>query len=337
MKLSNIFAGNTLRITQTPHGALQNYKSIDCVGGNNNLDIHAPADGRIEKVYGSGTQSGFFLTNKDWSIIFHHCRPFKTGVVKRGDHIGQSTWHHAHTAIKVNGIWDEIIPYMDRRITLSLGPGFSSQRYRYWSYYPDKQLPGYINLDDNNMKLLKLLKSQRPDVLKEYSPEKIDEWWATFGYKELIYKLEQLDRSDVIGSWAKNKIDIKDWYINYGSKEYENVWTHKPKKNTTKLKVDNAEMQKKNYQLKEELEKLKQEVSKQKKLADEAIKDEGIIQRRYDYLQKKHRESEIDNNRAIIENTELKEKLRKVSKRLQKSKRNLSTIFQDITSWIKRK
>lgn len=76
--------------------------------------------------------------------------------------------------------------------------------------------------------LYKILKEQRPDVIKVYKTN-VDSWWKKHGEKELLAKLKELGRNDVLKAVNKG-MNLKSWYIGYGSKEYSNIWTAKKTK-----------------------------------------------------------------------------------------------------------
>lgn len=141
-KLTNFFVGNTLKITQSPHGKYQNYQSMDFVPEDGrNKRIIAPADGTVSKVYDSGHQRFFYFSCKDWRIIFVHCYPTVTGNVKRGDHIGylaEGGAIHAHVGLELGigkGNWRKVLDYMDRSVKLQ------------WAYATPPSTADWANYD----------------------------------------------------------------------------------------------------------------------------------------------------------------------------------------------
>lgn len=148
MKLGNFFTGNVFTITQSPHGALQGGKAIDCVPTSGTRVI-APCDMEIYyRKNDLGHQSYSYARGTGFRIIFVHAIIEKTGFVKRGTDIGYLASGgalHLHTAIEVNGVWDTVLNYMERTIELRLASGFSSQHWKSWSTWKD------LTLGQNNM------------------------------------------------------------------------------------------------------------------------------------------------------------------------------------------
>ena len=148
MKLGNFFTGNVFTITQSPHGALQGGKAIDCVPTSGTRVI-APCDMEIYyRKNDLGHQSYSYARGTGFRIIFVHAIIEKTGFVKRGTDIGYLATGgalHLHTAIEVNGVWDTVLNYMERTIELRLASGFSSQHWKSWSTWKD------LSLNTNNM------------------------------------------------------------------------------------------------------------------------------------------------------------------------------------------
>lgn len=148
MKLGNFFTGNVFTITQSPHGALQGGKAIDCVPISGTRVI-APCDMEIYyRKNDLGHQSYSYARGNGFRIIFVHAILEKTGFVKRGTDIGYLASGgalHLHTAIEVNGVWDTVLNYMERTIELRLASGFSSQHWKSWTTWKD------LTLGQNNM------------------------------------------------------------------------------------------------------------------------------------------------------------------------------------------
>lgn len=155
-KLGNIFKGNKIVITQSPHGSWQNYKSMDLINYES-FDLIAPIDGEIPSkgIYQAGFQSGFHFVFGDYDILFHHCNVKRAGFFKKGEVIGnwmhKSGDLHVHTAIRVGGVWDVLLSYMDRDLQLLPTTGKPKNKWHKWPTYPDK----YIILNDTDMVQIK--------------------------------------------------------------------------------------------------------------------------------------------------------------------------------------
>ncbi len=156
MKLGNFFTGNVFTISQSPHGALQGGKAIDCVPTSGTRVI-APCDMEIYyRKNDLGHQSYSYARGNGFRIIFVHAMLEKTGFVKKGTDIGYLATGgalHLHTAIEVNGVWDCVLNYMERTIELRLTAGFSSQHWKSWSSWSDKQLPDSVSTEKYCMPL----------------------------------------------------------------------------------------------------------------------------------------------------------------------------------------
>jgi len=89
-----------------------------------------------------------------------------------------------------------------------------------------KTVESILNLDYNqDMTFSEVIKKERPDV--EKAGVNPDEWWVSYGHKELMDVLDRLSRVDVIEHINKADDEInasKDWYYKYGSREYANIW-----------------------------------------------------------------------------------------------------------------
>jgi hypothetical protein len=148
MKLSNFFQVPYLTITQSPHGLNQNKKALDIVQDGAVGILLAQADGEITlvKKLSDIKQSYFHYKLTDGSYIqYVHALPYEGKTkFKRGEKLGQSTWHHYHVAINVKGKgWDTILNYMDRSIKLRGITGLNPKWTR-WSTYPDL----FLNLNE---------------------------------------------------------------------------------------------------------------------------------------------------------------------------------------------
>ena len=156
-KLGSFAKGNTLRITQSNHGALQGLCAFDLTGPYSDLTLYCLAGysyWTVERVYGSGRQKGFHLvsSNRRVDILFHHCTPTKVGRVYPKQIIGKSTWHHWHIAPKVDGKWRWIFDYLDRGIDLTTSWAGTNNKWARWSTYKtNAQLPGTSIITTNEM------------------------------------------------------------------------------------------------------------------------------------------------------------------------------------------
>lgn len=113
MKLSTFTDKPFLILTQSPHGANQDYKAIDF----GHLSGVAPAEGFIKYYYPQkNTQQNYFAFGKDnWYIQVVHTNPLAGvgQIVYKGKGLWRSTWHHAHIALNVEGKWYYILAAID--------------------------------------------------------------------------------------------------------------------------------------------------------------------------------------------------------------------------------
>lgn len=143
-KLGNIFEGDSIVVAQSPHGVAQGSQSMDLYS-NRGYTLCAPINGRIQGTYEQGEhRGGFHLVFGGYDILFHHCRAFKTGNVTRGEAIGSYLFKdgklHVHTAIRVNGKWDLLLNYVDRKIRLLPEKGGAVTKWTDWNTYPNKYI-----------------------------------------------------------------------------------------------------------------------------------------------------------------------------------------------------
>lgn len=145
MKLASFSDKPFLIINQSPHGVYQNNKAMDfgCVRGN------APADGKIvyNKPQKNPQQSYFSFGQDGWAIQFVHSKPTKAvgNIVKRGVALWNTTWHHTHAAIDVNGKWNTILSCIDWN-TVPVYWLKEGQKHPVWTNkgtYPDIELPPF--------------------------------------------------------------------------------------------------------------------------------------------------------------------------------------------------
>lgn len=148
-KLGNFFAGNKLPITQGAHGFFQAFTAFDF--DTEPLELIVPTGYKtwtVEGKFGSGQQSGFYLTSPDRrvSIIFVHAVAYKFGVVKPGQKLGKSSWNHFHISIKVDGKWRWIFDYLKRTIDLVWAYGGYSKWADWNTYKTNLHLPGTLRI-----------------------------------------------------------------------------------------------------------------------------------------------------------------------------------------------
>jgi hypothetical protein len=150
VKLPNIFGGNTIYLTQSPHGANQNYKAIDVLP----KDLITPFDGcKTSITYGTGGGRWFNLTLPDGSIIqcVHGVPTRQNSEFKKGEIFGKavpySNGDHWHIAIRVAGIWRVILDYIDQTNNIELVGNFKSQHWKNWSTWQDL----YLDIKQKNM------------------------------------------------------------------------------------------------------------------------------------------------------------------------------------------
>lgn len=69
--------------------------------------------------------------------------------------------------------------------------------------------------------------SQRSDVGRKLGNDynAVMNWWNQHGQNELKNRLKKLGRTDVVNAVDTGKTNLRDWYNNWGTKEYENIWT----------------------------------------------------------------------------------------------------------------
>jgi len=153
-KLGNIFKGNSIVVTQSPHGALQKGRSMDFITYEGGWDLIAPIKGRVERLYGSGSQAGFHFVfsagNDRYDILFHHCKAKAIGEYTKGAVIGSwntGTGSHVHTAIQVNGEWITLLDYINRSVQLLPTRGKPENKWTNWNTYWDR----YLIYNNNEM------------------------------------------------------------------------------------------------------------------------------------------------------------------------------------------
>lgn len=143
-KLGNIFEGDSIVVSNSPHGVLQNGKAMDLVSYTS-YHIIAPIDGVITGIYKNGTyDGGFHFIFGDYDILFHHCQVKRTGQFKKGQVIGTFLFKegvpHVHTAIRVGGVWGLLLDYVDRNIKLLPEKGGKVTKWTNWSTYEGKYI-----------------------------------------------------------------------------------------------------------------------------------------------------------------------------------------------------
>jgi len=65
-----------------------------------------------------------------------------------------------------------------------------------------------------------LLLSQRPDV----QGHSVNDWWNLWGAGELRDQLQRLGRTDVLQHVGGDNNLLRDWYTQWGTQEYPNIW-----------------------------------------------------------------------------------------------------------------
>lgn len=202
MKLGNFFVGNVFRISQSPHGTVQNGKAIDAVPASGTRVI-APCDMEIYyRKNDLGHQSYSYARGDGWKMVLVHCIIEKQGHVKKGTDIGYLHTGgpvHLHVAIEVNGVWDVVLNYMDRNIQLELTSGFSSQHWKSWSTWKDLQLNPITNpnwciprtaYERGKSQFQHYAQTRRPDLIK--AGVDTMEWLVMHGSAELPAEMERL-------------------------------------------------------------------------------------------------------------------------------------------------
>lgn len=201
-KLPNIFGGNEVLLTQSPHGAAQNYKALDTVA----RPLYTPFDGcKTSRVFGSGQQRYFNLTLPDESYLqCVHGIPIKENhVFNAGEVFGETVKHytngidtsHWHIAINVKGKgWDVVLNYLDRSTQIKLIPGFSSLHWKYWSTWEDL----YLNIKDTRMEKLEQAKAWNDAIgEKKYIKENV-KITGTGKHSKLMNKVDNTDMEDLL-------------------------------------------------------------------------------------------------------------------------------------------
>lgn len=147
-KLGNIFAGNIFRITQSPHGAAQDGRALDCTSGVGNMSLIAPCDVEVkaQRIDASGNPY-FEIFNNNFKIQLVHCVLKVTpGIYAKGKRIGTYEYagdkypDHCHVAVQLSGKWYTYLDFLERNVQLTLAPGFKSQHWKNWNTWPDRQL-----------------------------------------------------------------------------------------------------------------------------------------------------------------------------------------------------
>lgn len=87
------------------------------------------------------------------------------------------------------------------------------------------------NVNYSDPDLWKVLNKDRPDVTEIYTPDDILMWWYktdrvnVSGEQFFFTLLGEIGRSkDVVGHIHEKGGSVRDWYVEYGHKEYENIW-----------------------------------------------------------------------------------------------------------------
>lgn len=159
MKLDSLY-GNPIGLTQSPHG-VQDKKAIDT----NNRVLYAPYHieiraseyhhirryHKVAKVY-TEQDTWFDIRVLDTNAIIEaaHGKPYRLGIFKPGEPIGEYVPYynnttgkradHWHTAIKVDNIWDVILNYIKRTNTIKLFGSPFNPKWAMWPTYSDKEL-----------------------------------------------------------------------------------------------------------------------------------------------------------------------------------------------------
>lgn len=150
MKLGNIFATNTFRITQSPHGKSQGFRALDCTSGTKSMAIIAPCDVKVgaRRVDGAGNPY-FEMFNNNFKIQVVHAsleaKPY--GTYRKGTYLGHYIVpndpypDHAHAAVQVNGIWYSPPSVLDpKKVKLTLSPAMKEKKWGLYSTYPSIEL-----------------------------------------------------------------------------------------------------------------------------------------------------------------------------------------------------
>jgi hypothetical protein len=151
-KLPNIFqSGDIIHITGGFHGKFQNNTAMDFKP----YPLIAPIDGcTITGVGGSGSGRFFNVripANGDVMLQCVHGVPTR-GIgqaFRKGEVMGRTVPHsggdHWHIAIRVNGVWQGVMTYIERIYKLQLHGSPWSNPYDQWSFYADRALMALPN------------------------------------------------------------------------------------------------------------------------------------------------------------------------------------------------
>lgn len=213
-KLDDLTPGGGFRITQGTHGAYQGNEAIDWTNRNTSEKrLLAGADNvKVSQTYGSGTGRYFNVYGKDWMLQHVHSRSYKAGYANAKNVIGESVWHHFHTAIKVLGKWRVFLDYC-RRDKPIIGSSAMQKypRWLRWSTYADRSLPhaktnnGNINkmgykINDYQYKLSS--GGWRSEVIQELIAAGV--WAGT--WQENQSKFNRLNPTAPNGGWKPGNI-----------------------------------------------------------------------------------------------------------------------------------
>lgn len=201
IKLGNIFEGNIIGFTQSPHGT-PNGLAIDCRHPDKaNKNIIAPTDGIVEAVLDSGQQRYFHLSCRKWKLRFVHCKPtIKAGTkVKRGQKIGELVPYydknrdradHCHAVVLLAEGPRCVMIYFDRSLGIQLIGNFKSKQWGNWDYW---------NKNWGDRKLASCEVEPKP------TPPPVN---PCIQYKDQIVELEKLNR-DKDATIKKQGLDIQ--------------------------------------------------------------------------------------------------------------------------------
>jgi len=178
-------------------------------------------------------------------------------------------------------------------------------------------IDGVNNFNNNDMTFLELCLKEREDLRGSWAVNNIDGWWDTHGYFELLKKLEDLKRTDVVFASDNSlnpKTFLKDWYFKHGSREYENIWL-------ASLTKPVEEHQKTIEALRFQMEALELRITSvkdewQEKYSQELMKAE-MWQEKHDEILDKALEMEKDVETLIRKAREHQEEKRKLSMEIQ--------------------
>lgn len=344
MKLGNFFVGNTFKISQSPHGSLQGNKAIDAVPVSGNRVI-APCDMEIYyRKNDLGTQSYSYARGNGFRIIFVHAMLEKTGHVKKGTDIGYlcaSTSTHAmhlHTAIEVNGVWDVVLNYMDRSITLALTAGFSSQHWKDWSSWKNLELGGTVSTGTHCIPLsdYEYGKEANLGFFRTYADANAHAtmdgfiWYVKHGvtrFNQLLQeKIDRIKQLELVEQTLNNEVSKLNASIG-GLTTDRNKYKAMVDESQPKIESLTAE----NGTLKIELEGIRKEL-KDMTLAKDIVENQlSNVQPKIDEAEEKARKFEIQNNAQ-------KEEITKLLKALQNCKENKGmTLVEFLQKLFQRK